>query len=66
MGFLLLLSKASSTEIKLPLIEFLTKGSHRNPQGTQHVNTVSCSPETDRKASLLKTTLTELIEHGKF
>lgn len=67
MGFLLLPSKASSTEIKLPVIEFLTKGSHRNPQGTQHVvNTASCSPQTDSKPSLLKTTLTELIEHGEF
>lgn len=59
-------NKASKTAIELHLIALLAKGVHRNPQTTQAVGkTLGCSPQTDSKSPLLKTTPTQLIEHGE-
>lgn len=57
---------ASSFRIGLYLIESWSKG----PQGSPHttpaiVKTIGCSPKTDNKAPLLKTTPTQLIKHGE-
>lgn len=42
------------------------KGSHGKPQTTQSVGkTIGCSPQTDSKAPLLKTTAIQSIQHGE-
>ena len=62
----LLPNKASSARAEFHPFELLVKESSRNPQTTKAVaKTIGCSPQTDSKASLLKTTLIELIEHGE-
>jgi hypothetical protein len=41
-------------------------GHHGDPQTTQSIEkAISCSPQIDGKAQLLKTTPIQLIEHGK-
>lgn len=41
-------------------------GSHKNPQTTQAVvKDIGCSPQTDKKPSLLKGISTQLNEHGE-
>lgn len=58
--------KIFSTRTGFNPIKCWPKGSHENPQTTSVVaKTVSCSLQTDSKSTLLKTTLTEIFEHGE-
>lgn len=62
-GHLLSLNEASSTGNELCLIKFLDKGVPRNLQITQAiVKTISCSPQSDGKDLLLKTTPVQPLE----
>lgn len=59
-------NEASCTRIGLHLIPLLAKGSHGNPQTTwADDKAISCSSQTDSKTPLLKTTSTQLTEHGE-
>lgn len=59
-------NEASSTRTGLNLTRLLAKGSHENPQSTEVVvKTISCSPKTDSRSPLPKTTVIQLTEHGE-
>ena len=59
-------NEASNTRIWLHLIELLAKGAQQEHSNKPaFCKTISCSPQTDHKALLLKATPTQLIEHGE-
>lgn len=61
---LLSTNEASSNKTGLHLIELLAEGVPLGPQTTQAVaKSMDCSPQTDSKAPLPKTSPTQLIEH---
>jgi hypothetical protein len=69
---LLLPYKASNSNNGLYLIVCLVKEFHRSCQTTHilrmfypYVNAIGCSSQTDGKAPLLKSTSTQLMEHGE-
>ena len=58
------LCETSNTRNGLYLIELLARGAPWKPQTTKAISKVIvCSPQTDGKALLLKTTLTYFTEH---
>lgn len=64
-GHLLSPNEPSSTRNGCHLVELLAKGPG-NPQATQAVaRTVSCPPQADGKAPLLKAPPTQFTEHGE-
>ena len=65
-GHLFSSNEASRAGLDYIQLKSWLKGSHGNPQTTQvDAITISCSPQTDSKDPLLKTSPVQLTEHGE-
>lgn len=65
-GRLLSLKEAYNTGIELYATELWPKGSHDNLLTSQAgAKTIGCSPISDSKIPLLKTTFTQLVGYGE-